>query len=280
MKASQSSPVVNSAPSIDEVNTADIPELAAYYKCTDYRNGVIPDHSGNGYDLSFICAKANNAIGDDVCGYLDAGISLVGDGYLAMTDGIAAVIDVAGTKLDTLGKYAIVVCEFYCDQASSDSDLGTAWQGSPNLTTDNVDLTGFQVQSVGVGIGTRVSWNEAKSSLSITAVTNVGETGVIAGCFDPSTALHGSISRFDSKGKLIALASSTTTTVQGTEITPIPASLDAQLGKFGLRATAIRNIPIKNYQVWTFDTEPLYMTETLKWMAMNPGKIPTWWIGL
>ena len=184
-----------------------------------------------------------------------------------MVKGTKAEVVATGTPLDTDTNFVVAHAEFYI-HADVINDLDTAWDWDCGTAHDfeqtNDTYQGFTLAgAIGQGVWCRVAsapTNKEDTTLRVVTVkTNIS----LAGGFKPSTSVIGSL---DGNGL--------DTTVSAR------ATLVAQDGKFGLGPSSSKSrVSVRNYQLWSFASEPVYMDETVEWLAINPGKIPPWWIG-
>jgi hypothetical protein len=266
------------APTIDQVDAANTPSLVGFWKCYDIEGDTVPDHSGNSYDLKLVCTKQGAPIGAAGCDVSPA-FSLV-NGFLKVGVSYGYLIDVAGTLLDTGANHVLFSAEFYNDDNANDTDIGTACFGNA-LPSDAASFTGFNLGSVGSVIQSRVRFDSGGSKES--QVDNPsfpqGDRCAIAGCFKPSAAFTGAYHSFGDASGSDTVSGIETGTGSGAGLEP--AALVAQNNYFGVRCSSGTSdtIPVRNLQVWSFPSAPVYLDETAVWLASNPGAIPPWWIG-
>lgn len=248
--------VRNDAPTIDQIDAANTPSLVGFWKCDDSGSTIL-DYSGNDHHLTVTNTNLGGVY-DSFESVEDA--QSFKEGWFSMVKGTKAEVVATSTPLDTGANFVVAHAEFYIhDEFSSfwDFDCGTAhdFEG---------EYKGFTLAgAVAQGVWCRVAASEVDKEDTTFRVVE-GFTDIsLAGGFKPSTSVIGSS---DSNG-LDTTAS-------------LRASLVAQDGKFGLGPSSSRiRVSVRNYQLWSFATEPVYMDETVEWMAINPGKIPPWWIG-
>ena len=259
MKKTKLAPSKITAPSIDDIDAANTPSLVGFWKCDDSGNQIL-DYSGNDHHLTV--TNTNLGSPQDSFDSVEEAQSFK-DGWFSMVKGTKAEVVAIGTGLDTGSNFVVAHAEFYVNGTFNsfwDFDCGTAHDFEE---TDDT-YQGFTLAgAVAQGVWCRVA--AGKGALDDTTIqTVVGFTDIsLAGGFKPSTSVLGSS---DENGL--------DTTVSA------KASLTAQDGKFGLGPSSSQvRVSVRNYQLWSFSSEPVYMDETIEWLAHNPGKIPPWWVG-
>lgn len=307
-----------SVPSIDDVDPSLIKNLAVFWKCDEGRGLVWKDYSGNGYDLAISCHASESTDpthAGSVCGKTDENLLDIlwnsFDGYFTPYAGMGAAIDAVGTLLDTQGKYVVWGCEQIADftKGNADFDSGTYWGGSYGNSVPNPfpQQSGFNWALSFTQHWFRLSWdvNGTEYSVPITDLeipvghgldndppsqdyvgTFPDNTPVgVAAAFLPSTSFKACM---QVQGDRPSGVVTKTTSFYPDTSQPIPATLEAQDGKFMIRGQDVTDTvgpwnpssAMRNFYVWTFDSEPPFLDEALQFLAQYPGKIPPWWIGL
>lgn len=317
MKLSGGGKVISS-PTIDDIDPSSTPSLVGFWKCDEGSGLILHDSSGNGYDLQLAChaSQLNDEGFYPACGR--SGETVAGNiaaswnkfpGRFAPYSGIGAMISLDDAPLlDTGSNIVIYGCDFfwnYDDGLGPDYDCGTYWAGE----YDDGGAVSFPQQAgfnwacgSSVGAGNSYHWNriqwESAGTQYVAALPDYqvlggvvttdrvqpNQVGGTCACFHPSTRFE--VAYFDSLNERLAISSVTQSNVAPTGQS-LPASLGNQGNMFGLRGqdrpvTKVNygpNSGIKNFYVWSFETEPPYLRETIAWLARNPGKIPSWWIG-
>jgi len=253
---------------IDDIDGASTPSLIAYYKCSDAADGVIPDHSGNGYDLSVNVALD----GANSFSTLQEMLAFKA-GYLSVKRYDGGEIDITGTLLDTQDKVVLVCCDMYYDNdGTRDIDAGT----SHDINERGTDpYQGWMVGGAGTSNYFRATkYVDPNPNYYFNQTTVVSGQAVIAGAFIPSTAVYNSVN-----------GEATKTTTLGVPVGDIStvSSLLAQDGKFAITGVDAVSTSVRNYQVWAWDAADApsnaVLSDTVKWLSTNPGKIPKWLIG-
>lgn len=261
--------------SIDDVNSQDLPSLAAFYRASDYdgSTGTLKDQSKNGLDLRLICTREGQPMGVNEACTADPAI-IAEDGYISVGGNWALVVDVTGTPLDTLTNHVIWVVELNQDNANSDTDYGTGWQGGA-FTSDADTFNGFNLGAINNVVQMRTLNAGASKNLVNYIGFEIGDKCNFAYGFKPGTGGVAAY-RVDKADGSVVLSGLTVGASVDTQ-----TSLTAQNGKFGIRATGVGSncLPFKTIQVWSFPSLPFNMDATVEWLAHNPNRIPPWFIG-
>ena len=276
---------INVAPTIDEVGGENCPSLKAYWKFSDgdYVNGIIPDHSGNGFDLVATSTHDDEPIGSRVFSEGDG--YLVGDGF--MVTGYAwafATEDLTGTDLMPDDRFMVNAISSYKNIFNCDNDRGSAWMpnggGHPH-PTDEGTFTGWNWGEIGdVNLLRFVVDGVTQGTTSTYTGFGSGIDQSVSHCamsFNPGVETFGAQYVLDSNGDVFTPLNTKS------ETTTVPATMGVQNNRIGFRNSIASGTNVtrgtKDVQIWYFDSEPVYMKETVQWLALNPGKIPPWWIG-
>lgn len=249
----------NDAPTIDQIDAANTPSLVGFWKCDDVGSTIL-DYSGNDHHLTV--TNTNLGAPNDSFASVEEAQAFK-DGWFSMVKGTKAEVGATGSNLDTDTNFVVAHAEFYIHDAFSsfwDFDCGTAHDfEQTNDTYQGFTLAGAVAQGVWCRVAASTTDKEDTTFQVVSGFTDIS----LAGGFKPSTSV---IASSDSNGL--------DTTVSAR------AALVAQDGKFGLGPSSSQvRVSVRNYQLWSFAAEPVYMDETVEWMAINPGKIPPWWIG-
>ena len=293
-------------PSIDDIDAAGTPSLVAYWKCDEGAGTVLHDSSGNDYHLDIACHASKVTDGGRAGGScaVPEGETFEGNlakcwdsfkGYFTPYSGIGALIDVAGTGLDTGSKYVVFGGEQIFDGVNNgDFDCGTYWAGEYGTPPPNAfpQQLGFNWALSILQHWFRLAWDNGAGESYSSVITDVdcGEgqftankpTG-FSGAFLPSTSFKGCMGDNE---KVVTVTTSQYLNGIADTTGIIPASLSAQDGKFGLRGQDRMlagswkpSSAVRNFYVWAFNNEPPMLEAGLQYLAKNPDKIPPWWIG-
>jgi len=269
MRIPAASSVSKSNLTIDDISGS--PNLVGYWKGYDMSGLTVPDHSGNGFDLTM---TNKEGIAGDTSSWIDTN-----PGWLSLTEGDTPLLtNLNGSKLDTGTNWVVICGELWMDNVFSDGDMGQAWEVAlPNEGGANTDYLGFNL-SIGAQVfAFRVSidkavWDDggATPTSRVTVGENNGDDGphAVAGVFRPGTSISASVD-----------GNALVTTALNAAVTGLEMSTE-QGGSFGFGNgyNATTWSAVRNYQVWSFTSEPPVLDETLKWMSTNPDKIPGWWL--
>lgn len=273
-------PLGITAPTIDDLRPSDTPSLIGFWKCFDAANGVIPDHSGYGNDLTIIFGY-NEFSFQSVQEMLD-----FEPGYLStkLLDG--ALTTATGTLLDTQNRVIFATAELrYPVTLGTIPGYGLAQQDIDFGTSHDIGAVHDVYQ--GFMLGGAVGRNYFRVSHYNGAIFNqfyyatdggvavaVDTPFAIAGAFIPGTALYSSVNQQ-------AVQTITTALTSGNPISSA-TSLVAQDGKFGW-LSGPQPTSVRNYQLWSWPAASAptaaQLAMTVEWCTYNPGKIPPWLIG-
>lgn len=278
--AGSHSNLINDAPTIDEVGGENCPSLKAYWKFSDgdYVNGVIPDHSGNGFDLVATSTFDAEPIGTR--NFTEGDGYLIDDGYMVTEFAWAfATADLTGTDLMPDNRFMVSAISNFKQDSITDNDRGSAWLpvGGPHPQPSDIGaFTGFNWgETAAVNILRLVVNGNSDAQVALLGFDPVGAHSHCAMSYNPSTEVFGAQSVI-SQGEETKFET-------GSDVTDVPATMGVQNNRIGFRNSNSNVNALtrgtKDCQVWYFDTEPPYMKETVEWLAKNPGRIPTWWIG-
>jgi hypothetical protein len=259
MRKSKSAASKISAPSIDDIDAENTPSLAGFWKCDETSGDQILDYSGYGNHL--IVTNTNLGSPNDSFESIDQAQSFK-SGWFSMVKGTKAEIAASGI-LDTGSNFVVAHAEYYVHSGFNDFwdfDTGTAHDfEETNDTYQGFTLAGAVAQGVWCRVAAGTTDKEDTTIRAISSRTNIS----LAGGFKPSTSVLACLDG----GALDSTASAR-------------ASLTAQDGKFGFGPSSSRErVSLRNYQIWSFASEPVYMDETIEWLSHNPSKIPPWWVG-
>ena len=254
---------------IDDISGSD--NLVGYWKCYDLSGLTVPDHSGNGFHLTMtnkegIAGNSSSWLGTN-------------PGWLSLHSGDTPLLTgLSGSLLDTGTNWVVVCGEFEMESVLSDADLGQAWEVAlPDDGGANSDYLGFNISLGAQVFAFRVSidkavWDDSGSTPTsrVTAGENTGDDGPhgIAGVFRPGTSISASVD-----------GNALVTTALNAAVTGLDMTTE-QGGSFGFGNgyNSSNWSALRNYQVWSFTSEPPDLDATLLWMAANPDKIPGWWL--
>lgn len=295
-----------SALSINDVVPANIPELVGFWKCSDVASDTIPDHSGNGYDLTHTWlgeSPTNIGVYDAAQHSTDANWFIEGDNFVLPSRRAGFTVDVTGTSLlPQQNQYVIYACEVRVADTgggSSDFDWGGAMlighAPADAAPQEGMQFGGFgfigqmryflqpQVSNVWMDVDSPASYGGGATGAIYPGFASSGDVIGMCCAFVPSSGFMGAVHGFSANGEAGGHTYGYSTTPPPGKT--VPDTLIVQNNLFGFRTTsggyyvgASPGPGCKNLQAWHFSSEPPRLADTVKWLAANPGKIPSWWV--
>lgn len=236
----------------DVFDFENTPSLVGFWPGDIDSQSRVIDYSKYGHHLSY----------ESVAGIPFSAVTTEIPGFLALR--FARLYCNLTSQLDSGARAVVATCEFYRPAGNlTDADCGTS-NDFPGYYTANT-YRGFMVGGHNNELYSRVT--------SLSPTTQTQGTPVVISDDTPATISMG----YTPGGNLLQCVDDGS--VETVDASTVANPLVAQSNVFALQSNG-NYFGMRNYQLWVFDSMPSNIEMTLQWLALSPGKIPPWWMGL